>query len=264
MEFCRHIVIVPLPPMVSLQMHLDCVVSFSGMKSLSFNKKQVPCSVDPSQIITHGSINRTGNHVTFPMVDSYFHLGYKIINMVIWTALNTRATKILYLDKDILDSQTSRSLENKFKNIPLNGEFIVGDIMNCLTPANQFCCCNNKYYAGQYDLSSPFQVSHSIVWGGAGIGFNRFTLAKLLMHRPYLLYASDQTLSSWAHISGIKFRQASWSSRAHYWCSSGALNVKRINESSWMCPWSWKVIQIKKKSTCKPLKYLSIPQLNVF
>ena len=53
------------------------------------------------------------------MVDSYFHLGYKIINMVIWTALNTRATKILYLDKDILDSQTSRSLENKFKNIQI-------------------------------------------------------------------------------------------------------------------------------------------------
>ena len=240
MESCRDIVIVPLPPNVLLNNHLDCVVSFSGVKALPSKKKEVPCVVDPSQITTHGNITRIGSHVTFPMVDSYFHLGYKLINMVIWTAANTKATKILYIDKDSLDSETSSSLNNKFANIPLHGDFVVGDIMNCLTPANQLCCCNNAYFAGQYNLSSPFKVSHSIAWGGSGIGFNRVTLTKLLMHRPRLLYASDQTLSSWAHVSDINFRQAKWSSRARRWCSSGELNVNKINETSWVCPGSKK------------------------
>ena len=258
MDTCSNLVVVPLPPAESITTRLGCVVSFVGERSIPFSKKDVPCRINSFNIVTNGSVVQNSNtRVTLPMVDSYFHMGHKIVSILVWTAHNSNASKILYLDNDALRSETKRSLQLKFDDISLRENVLVGDIMNCLTPANQVCCCNNRFYSGHHDLNSVFEYSRAVMWGGAGVGFNRFTLNQMLKFRPNVFYSSDQTLSSWAVSSGVPFRQCNWSFTASKWCSSGDLDVRAINETHWMCPKSrriWIATDLNA-STCKALPY---------
>lgn len=235
-SFCSHIVLVPVPPDAAWShKSFNCVYFFSGVRSIFSHRKHVPCLVSRLDVRARDeAVSRLGNRITLPLVDTYFHLGYKILYMLQWAVSNTNATKFLYLDKDTLDGETHSSLKRKFAAVP-EREVLVGDIMDCLTPSNQVCCCHDFYYAARYNLLSPYERSPSIVWGGAGTGMHRSALERMMNYQPYVHIAGDHTLSMWAHQSGIPFRQAPWSSKASRWCSSGFLNVTRVNIASWRC-----------------------------
>ena len=238
---CDDLVVVPVPPNTSLSTDLPCVVAFSGTRARAGSKRDVPCTLDPRTITTTdrpwSRVTKNSHvHVELPMVDSYVHLGYKVVSMMRWVAAHADPTRVLYLDKDRLDRQTPSSLRAIFARIPAERRCVVGDVMECLTPANQVCCCNNHHYATQYNLSSPYARSPAILWGGAGIGFNRQVLAELVAHPPsHLLPYSDQTLSMWAHRARIPLEQAEWSFRARRWCTTGAMEVVTVDRDHWKC-----------------------------
>ena len=238
---CTDVIIVPLPPNVTISLHLSCVFSFSGTRSTSrpHGKRKIPCRVsDPvtTDRVPTPTQAPWGWHVELPMTDAYVHLGYKLVRMVQWIARHATPQRVLYLDKDMLDRQTSLSVHKMFASIPVDSESMVGDIMNCLTPANQVCCCENHFHAEQYNLSSPYARSPPIAWGGAGIGFSHRVLARLASQDfVHVLPYSDQTLSMWAHQVGVHLVQANWSFTAQRWCSGHTLRVIPFNETHWQC-----------------------------
>lgn len=246
---CTNVICVPIPPEVKLNVSLDCLVTFSGTVSSPSHRWHVPHQVHERDIKRIGKTRHyaiqdkpKNLHVVFPMVDTYFALGYKIIRMVHWLQTHASIQKVLYLDKDIVENETPLTIANKFSEIPLHTQSMVGDIMDCWTPANQMCCCANRFFAQQHNLTSAYDSPPPLLHGASGIGFNLPSLKTLVSRAADILPYSDHTLSAWANKSGIHFQQAAWSKRAHRWCKQAKMRVTPVNDTHWKCGHSNKTV----------------------
>ena len=218
-----------------------CIFFFSGIDSINIYSRKnhpPPCNF-------HFNVNNINastkiindNYITLPVVESYFNLGLKLVNMIQWIS-NRNTDIVLYIDMDMAENLSKSKLTKMLHEIKKNNG-VVGDILDCLTPANQLCCCNSVYhFSSFYNLSSPYKIAPPMMWGGGGIGFNRETIQKMLLFTPKIHYTSDQTLSYWANQAGIRFHQASWSNKHDKWCNiNTGLNsqIEKKDEYSWSC-----------------------------
>ena len=113
--------------------------------------------------------------------------------------------------------------------------------MDCLSVSNQICCCSKglAYSLNSfYNISSPFELFPPMLWGGAGIGFTRASIEKLVMFDSKPHYNTDHTVSKWALDAGVRFRQISWSNKHNEWCrdtKSSLLHIHKVSFDTWKC-----------------------------
>jgi len=218
-----------------------CIFFFSGTgsKAIHFKKFQPPpCNFrfDVNNTDTKAKVV-SDSYIKLPVVESYFNLGWKLVNMIQWIS-NINTDIVFYVDMDMAEQLSKSKLTKILHEIKKNNG-VVGDILDCLTPANQLCCCNSIYhFSAFYNLSSPYKVAPPMMWGGGGIGFTREAIQKMLLVTPRVHFTGDQTLSRWAHQAGIRFHQASWSNKHNVWCNRNTgLNskIKKKDDYNWSC-----------------------------
>ena len=243
---CSNLVIIPTTTKESAQRKAIqsklinvCLFFFIGSHIDPASKHNIPCN--PKFDVFNPSHPQyiTGNTITLSLVDSYHNMGRKIVQMLLWS-LQLNPRNILYLDMDVASRTSNLHLVQMFEELAIKGG-AVGDILDCLTPANQVCCCGKEaqaHFVTFYSLRNPYQRAPFMLWGGGGIGLTGNALHRMVAVKPILHTTSDHTLSYWAHAAHIKLTQASWSHKHFEWCTSKAMDVYKIDSQTWQCPHS--------------------------
>ena len=115
-----------------------CIFFFSGTDSTDVHFKKnhpPPCNFrfDLNSKNTKATVVN-GSYITLPIVESYFNLGWKLVNMIQWIS-NINTDIVFYVDMDMAE-QLSKSKLTKILYEVKKKNGIVGDILDCLTPAN--------------------------------------------------------------------------------------------------------------------------------
>lgn len=208
--------------------------------------KKVPPIFDNSQLITyHDNVtyNNHGDVVLLPIRESYFNLGLKMKWMIAWMHQFSlgRDSLIMYADVDFLEQSTNDNIARMFDETDRHilqrssRNLIIGNHLDCLTPANQVCCCGVTFATNMvyfYNTPSPYQM----LPGSGGTVMTESTLHNLMTRIPILHHTTDQTLSRWAHDANVTFLQANWTRPSERWCVRGLVSsVLPINATHWRC-----------------------------
>lgn len=212
-----------------------CVFFFSGIEHRNINRKSFDyCNT--SLKIHNVNTEQNKDYVLLPIIDHYFNLGTKLYHMLKWT-YELKPRRLLYMDMDMAKKLTRKKLVQIFEATKHKENFIMGDILNCLTPANQFCCCDENLYQSLnyfYNVISPYQKLPPMMWGGGGTVVDDFALRNMMRINPRIHYSSDHTISFWAYSANVRFYAASWTNMRSKWCPI-LNNIPRINATSWKC-----------------------------
>jgi len=220
---------------IRLKWSHTCLYFFAGVVTLP-RKRSIPISF----VNTSVSHADTIDFVLLPIVDSYYNLGSKMVHMIRWASQLNPET-ILYLDMDLAERTSEEHISSMFAhmNTYQNEAVVVGDILDCLTIANQRCCCGDLALslARYYNIYEPYQLLPPMVWGGSGTGITRQAIEGMMRHSPRLHYNGDHTLSAWASSFNASFRQAPWANKHFSWCSGKQLTrrVHPIDAKTWRC-----------------------------
>ena len=249
---CEHTIVTPLDAiaveetvMLERKKHFEdsgiCVHFYSGDTRVYWGRNEaMPCFATIS--------GRPRTEVVLPwfvtrlpgILEAYFLLGTKIRAMFTSFLEDLgNVSTVFYFDVDVLQRMDAKKvwyIVGSFKH--MRGPVAMGDVLDCLTPANQVCCCRDGHYSSFWNRTRPFERGHPILYGGAGMGFNRPAL--LMMRRNVLDIRAvhpfgDHTISNWAkkaHVSLVQWNVTSYSSR---WCPGLERNHVRLNANSWMC-----------------------------
>ena len=227
-----------------------CVFFFAGITSRVMDRQRTNiCEL--SLHVSNVTTSVTQDYVVLPIVDSYFNLGMKLYHMMRWIQhLNPRV--LLYLDMDTAEKMSRARVLRMFHEVEQHTNIISGDIMDCLMPANQLCCCGSSLYYSLtqfYNSTTPYQLFPPMAWGGGGTGFDRIAIHNMMKVHPRIHYSSDHTLSYWARQANVTFHRASWSTMRDKWCP---MKVYEINASSWKCRPHSRYTTTFQKINCHP------------
>lgn len=170
--------------------------------------------------------------VALPVQEGYYFMGIKMLRMIEWLQ-TTRVRNVLHMDLDQFARTSTTQIQQMMDEVNrYDSPAIVGDIMRCLSPANQMCCCENAHFAQEWRLQHPFETSPPLPWGGAGIGMNRLAFMRFTLTEQHV--HSDHQLADLARSASVPMRQANWSTLAHSWCK-GDLGITRLSNHTWRC-----------------------------
>jgi hypothetical protein len=242
---CSNVVLIPTTAKESTKrqairskLYGVCLFFFTGIHFDATPKYKLPCRPDYHRFTAltayrHAEANET---IVLPVVDSHHNMGRKIVHMLQWASY-LNANYVLYLDMDVAGRTSHALVAHMFDEIAAKGD-AVGDVLDCLTPANQVCCCGSvaqAHFASFYNLTLPYERAPPMLWGGGGIGLTNNALQRMVALKPSLHTTSDHTLSLWAHAAHVALHQASWSEKHAEWCSSGAMDVHVVDAQTWQC-----------------------------
>ena len=240
---CTRVVLIPTTAKEAAQrqairsrLYGACLFFFTGLSFDTTPKHQLPCRPKFAMFAKPTTYHETNGTVVLPVVDSHHNMGRKIMHMFQW-ASHLNAAYVLYLDMDVAGRASHALLTNMFDELAAKGD-AVGDVLDCLTPANQLCCCGpiaQAHFASFYNLTLPYERAPPMLWGGGGIGLTGVALRRMIALTPSLHTTSDHTLSLWARAANVAFHQASWSRKHIEWCSSGTMDVHVVDTQTWQC-----------------------------
>ena len=213
-----------------------CVFFFAGVSSPNIDRHNYNVCTSSFKF-TNITVQTSQDYVLLPIVDSYFNLGNKLYHMIKWTS-QLKANVVLYLDMDVAEKMTPKNIVQMFVEVKKYDNVIVGDILDCLMPANQLCCCGNNLYFSLthfYESSTPYEVFPPIMWGGGGIGFDDIAIQNMIKVNTRIHFSSDHTISAWARQVNVRFHQSSWSHMHFKWCPKLINDIQKINATSWKC-----------------------------